>query len=295
MPYRTLIAAMVLTPLLLGWGGVQLGGGVPVAAGGGNTMYDTFERTTDPNNDVDGDTTGQSGTLATWAISELNEAGTCELLISSGDARMLVNGPGNSQCDYQSGLLRLDDALTVDQWIAVKRGQEFSWDQGGYGGWGAAVRLHSDSDGGRHYQFSCNGGVLCTSVGVGMGIGPSFQLGISANALCDSSEGWTTIAVNDWVGFSVEGTGESTVWKMWDFQSASDPGDYDTWGTATCTITSSPNGGCTGSGTPAACCSGSNAGTCEDDDGTFIGPRWYTSQANLGDYFGFEAMKAGDI
>ena len=37
---------------------------------------------------------------------------------------------------------------------------------------------------------------------------------------------------NDWVGFSVTGTGASTVFKYWDF-GGSDPGAYGSWGTAT--------------------------------------------------------------
>jgi hypothetical protein len=43
----------------------------------------------------------------------------------------------------------------------------------------------------------------------------------------------------DWLGFSVTGTGNDTVFKYWDF-GGSDPGDFADWGAATQTITDNP-------------------------------------------------------
>ena len=93
----TLIAAMVLTPLLLGWGGVQLGGGVPAAGGftGGVVWVDSAAA-----DNIAADYTLDAGSIVFDTDHYQTNTGSTSILRRDGDAHLSVN---------QWGVLQMND------------------------------------------------------------------------------------------------------------------------------------------------------------------------------------------
>lgn len=232
------------------------------AAGGGVVLNDDFNRA---------DATNIStGAPFTWTeIAPVGDESTCDIDILTNELRFESNHA--SSCDYSTFQIRADSDLNgVDQYVLYSFGGTNDW-----GGHGAIVRTQSGAGLGAHYEFLCNDNT-CASIRVGRYDGTAYQEGVTLDTECDATgEGWSTIADGDYVGVSVEGTGAgTTTFKMWD-HGASDPGDYGSWGTATCTVTPS--------------------GYTAVDTGARVGLRSYSSQASTSSQQFVDNFEGGDI
>lgn len=239
----------------------------PAAGGGGADLSDTFDRAN--NGDIDALSTGMGGSLANFNYTEVENGCTDGWEINTNE--LMFDVTGNNDCDNAHQFVRVDSDLdSVDQWCKIKFGGQNQWE----GSYGCVFRTQSGAGVGTHVAVRCNT-ATCTDARFERATDSTFGEALTATTDCDSGDGWTTIAENEWVGFSIEGTGNDTVYKTWDFASTSDPGDYSTWGTPTCTMTNDPV-------TPV-------------DTGNRVGLKVYTGAAANADWLNFEEWAAGDI